>query len=73
MPDVRLMVNRKNSVKETLETTIDGLLDTIINEVYIQMQTSSCFIMNLSTGIGKSTRFMYKLFKYFPDYKIICS
>ncbi len=29
--------------------------------------------MNLSTGIGKSTDFIYELFKYFPSHKIVCS
>jgi|LauGreStaDraftv2_3_1035109.scaffolds.fasta_scaffold110682_1 hypothetical protein len=37
------------------------------------MRESSCFIMNLSTGIGKSTDFIYELFKHFPSHKVICS
>ena len=37
------------------------------------MRESSCFIMNLSTGIGKSTKFIYELYKHFPQHKVICS
>ena len=37
------------------------------------MDKSSCFIMNLSTGIGKSTQFMYELFIALPNHKIVCS
>lgn len=45
-----------------LTDDLDVLLNSVVDEIEVQRQIHSCMILNASTGLGKSTELVYRIY-----------